>query len=160
MPALMPSAGMAADRPGGQAPVLRALVECRGVADPQARLACYDDKVAVLADAEQAGKVVVADEAQIRQSKKALFGFGTVRLPILGSDDRDTPKQIEAKLVSLRNVGYKKWEFTLDNGMHWRQTDDVEIFPKAGQPVIVKTAAMGSYFLKLPSGTVRVVRTQ
>ncbi|GGB29282.1 hypothetical protein GCM10011380_18490 [Sphingomonas metalli] len=142
------------------AAVLRDLTACRAVVDQQARLACYDEKVSALATAERTGDVVVADKAQIRQSKKALFGFGSLRLPIFGSDDGDAPTQIEAKIASVRSAGFQKWEFTLDNGMRWRQTDDTEIFPKAGQPVVIKSAALGSYFLRLPSRSVRVVRVQ
>lgn len=141
-----------------QAPIFKALVDCKSLSDKTQRLACYDSATDALAAAEKTGDVVIADKAQIKQSKRALFGFGTIRLPILGNSDSDQPTQIESTISSVRSIGYNRWEFTLADGMRWRQTDDELIFPASGQSVVVKSAAFGSYMMKIKSKAVRVIR--
>ncbi len=156
------SATTAPAAPREQARIFRDLVDCRAIADNVARLACYDGKVEAISRAADKGEVVVADKGQIKEAKKSLFGFGSIRLPFLsnGNDDTEALSAIEAVATAVRQVGYQKWEFTLDNGMRWRQTDDEQIFPSAGRPVTIKRAAMGSYMLKQDGKAVRVVRVQ
>ena len=141
-----------------QTPLLRTLAECRARPDTQ-RLACYDERIAVFMQAERAGDVVVMDRDQVRTSKRASFGLGSGASSALPSNE-GMPAQIEAKIRTVSDLGRGRWEFTLDNGMRWRQTDDEVIFPRAGQPVTIRTAAMGSYLLKLPSRSVRVIRVR
>jgi hypothetical protein len=113
-------------------------------------------------NAEKSGEVVIADKRQIKESKRALFGFGSLKLPIFGiGDDKDAPTEIVAVIVALRDVGYGAWEFTLDNGMHWRQSDDEKIFPRQGQVVTIHTAAFGGYFLQVgKQRAIRAIRVQ
>lgn len=155
------AAGSAQAAAHQQAKVLRDLADCRAIADNAARLACYDGKVAAVVQAESSGDIVVADKAQIKEAKRALFGFGGVRLPFIGGgdDDNAAPPEITAKLTGARQSGLR-WEFTLDNGMRWRQVDDEEVYPGSGQQVIVKRGAMGSYIMKIKSRAVRVIRIQ
>ncbi len=141
---------------GEPTPLLKALIECRSRPDA-ARLACYDEKVAALVQAERTGDVVVADQDQIRRSRRAAFGLGANAASPLPQKDA-APIRIDARIRSVREIRRGRWEFTLDNDMRWRQTDDEVIFPRAGQSVTIKAAAMGSYMLKLPSRSVRVVR--
>lgn len=147
------------------APIFQALIECRAITEAAQRLACYDGKVAAIDTAEKAGDVVVADKAQIQESRKALFGFGAIRLPVFGGkdgeDDKDAPTQIEAKIVAVSDPGYNKYEYTLDNGMHWRQTEASDNLPRAGQTVVIRSGALGSYFLKVgKSRAVRAMRVR
>lgn len=158
--ALVPAAASAKDTEKKQAAAFRDLVECRTITDNAARLACFDRSAAALDTAERNGDLVVADKAQIREAKKAVFGYGGIRIPFLSGDDADMPEQIEATITGLRDLGYNRWEITLDNGMRWRQTDDMEIFPKVGTQVTIKTAAMGSYLMKIKSRAIRVMRTR
>ncbi len=143
---------------GEPTPLLKALIECRSRPDA-VRLACYDEKVAALAQAERTGDVVVADQDQIQRSRRAAFGLGNNAASPLPHKDT-TPIRIDARIRSVREIGRGRWEFTLDNDMRWRQSDDEAIFPRAGQSVTVRAAAMGSYMLKLPSRSVRVVRVR
>lgn len=143
-----------------QANAFRALLACRNVPGTQERLACYDGTVATLETAERRGDVLIADRAQIREARNQVFGFGGVRIPFLSGSDSDMPSEITSTLTGLRDLGFGKWEFTLENGMRWRQTDDDVVYPKVGQIVTVRTAAMGSYMLKVKSRAVRVVRTR
>ena len=153
-------AGAADKKDKEQAAVFQALLACREVSSTLDRLACYDSKIVTLATAEQHGDILIADRAQIREARNQVFGFGGVRIPFLSGSDSDMPSEVTATLTGLRDLGFGKWEFTLDNGMRWRQTDDDMVYPKVGQSVTVRTAAMGSYMLKVKSRAVRVIRTR
>ncbi len=144
---------------GRPTPLLKSLIECRGRPDTT-RLACYDERVAALARAERSGEVVVADQDEIRQSRRASFGLSANAVPTMPRTKEVTPTRIDAHIRSVREIGRGRWELTLDNDMLWRQTDDEQVFPRAGQPVTIRTAAMGSYMLKLPSRSIRVVRVR
>ena len=155
------SAAAPAERSGKeQAGAFRALLECRNVPGATERLACYDSKISALETAEQRGDVVVADREQIREARTQVFGFGGVRIPFLSGADAEMPSEVTSTLSGLRDLGYGKWEFTLENGMRWRQTDDDVVYPKVGQSVTVRAAAMGSYMLKVKNRAVRVIRTR
>ncbi|WP_417819099.1 hypothetical protein, partial [Tritonibacter scottomollicae] len=42
------------------------LVACKDIGEPTARLACYDEKIAVLQTAQSTNQVVIADREQVR----------------------------------------------------------------------------------------------
>ena len=102
----------------------------------------------------------------MRDTRKALFGFGAIHLPIFGNrdgqeDKDDVPDAITAKIVRLRDLGYGKYEYVLDNNMRWQQTESSDNEPRIGQEVTIRSAAMGSYFLKVgKQHAVRAMRTQ
>lgn len=140
--------------------VLRALFDCRALTDDAARLACYDAKVGAVAAQEKSGELVVADKGMVRESKKALFGFGGLNLPIFGSNQEEAPKEIQAKVRSARVISPTRREIVLDNGMAWRQVDDEQVDPVSGQQVTVRVAAMGSFMMKVGGRAIRVMRVR
>lgn len=128
----------------------RALMNCRKIAESPERLACYDTKAAALEVAEQAGDVMIADREQLRETSKGMFGFGALKLPIIGTrSNLETPEQIEAKITGARNLGYGKWEITLDNNMRWRTTEPVSSEPAVGDPVVIRSGAFTSFFIRV-----------
>lgn len=148
------------DAKARKAAVFDQLLSCRTIPEPTARLACFDRQISPLAAADEKGELLVADREQVSEARKQMFGFGGVRIPFLSGKNAEMPTQVEAKLSAVRPAGFHRYEFALDNGMRWRQTDDEEIYPKVGQTVIVKAAALGSYMLKIGTRAVRVVREQ
>jgi hypothetical protein len=128
----------------------QALMNCRSIADTTERLACYDSKAAALERAEKTGDVVIADREQLRETSKGLFGFGALKLPIIGTrSNLETPEQIEAKITGLRSLGYGKWEMTLDNGMHWRTSEPGSNDPAIGDPVVIRSGAFTNFFIRV-----------
>jgi hypothetical protein len=100
--------------------------------------------------------VVVVDRAQVRESRRRLFGLALPRLPIFGGRDDDEEEEeeinsIESNIVSAQQFGYGRWIVRLEDGSTWAQTDDnvIAARPRAGQPVRVNRGALGSYMMRV-----------
>ena len=74
--ALIPAAAVAKDKKAGDPPpaVFQAVIDCRAIGDSGARLACYDAKVATLAEAQKSADLFVASKDDIRKARRGLFG--------------------------------------------------------------------------------------
>lgn len=126
------------------------LVECRAIAEPGARLACFDRETAAFEAAEKGNDLVVVDRQQIRNTRRSLFGLTLPKIPFLDDGDEEAETaQIEGVVRSARVDG-DKWTVDL-GGSTWRTTEGAqfETPPKAGQKAIVRRAALGSYVLKI-----------
>lgn len=145
-------AGQAADAPQGRAAQLQAVVDCRKEADPAARLACYDSATATLDAAEKSGDVVVVDRAQVREARRAAFGFD-FRMPafMTAGEKPEELDRITATVDSARMDASGKWVIKLTDGAVWRQIDTKRIFrdPQHGSTVEIRTATLGSFFMKV-----------
>lgn len=140
----------AADEPPA---AIRALGACRAIADNAQRLACYDKEAGALVQSVERQETVVLDKQEVRKTKRSLFGFSLPKLPFFGGDkdpDKDQPEftQIETPIKTVRNIGYGKFRFTVDDGALWETTEGINAFPKEGQKVLIKKGLMGSYFIK------------
>lgn len=129
-----------------------AVVRCKGEANEQARLRCYDTAVATLAQATASGEIIVVDKEDVRKTRRSLFGFSLPNLPFFGRDEsqkEEQPEEIEAKIQSVRGLGYGKFLIELDTGARWQTTEGGALArePKAGEMVKIKKGVMGSYFL-------------
>lgn len=154
------SAASAEDRP--RPAVLNDLTACRSIAADAERLACFDRQAAALDDAEKRGDVLVADQAEVRKTKRTLFGLNLPDFSLFRKRD-DAPEEPEIREIdtTLAAASYsnRAWTFVMADGARWRQTDPLTLFePKAGDKVHIKRAAMGSFFLKV--GNQRAVRAQ
>lgn len=140
---------------------LARLVACRDVADGTARLACYDAAAGALDSAERQGDVVVIDRAQVSETRRQLFGFEMPALPrLFGPEGAVQVDSIETTLQSASQVSDDRWVFRLADGAAWRQIDSgrVSFQNRAGQPVRVRKASLGSYLLTV--GGSRAVRVR
>ncbi len=146
------SPAFSADTPKGRAAQLQGVIDCRKLADPSQRLACYDAATATLDAAEQAGDVVVVDRAQMREARKAAFGFD-FRMPsfMTAGEKPEEIDRITATVGSVRQSAEGKWIIILTDGAVWRQTDTKRLFrdPQPGHSVEIRTAALGIYFMKV-----------
>jgi hypothetical protein len=136
-----------------------ALQQCRAIPDAQARLACYDKAVDVLAAATASGDTVVIERTEVRKARKGLFGFTLPRIGFLtGRDDNAEDRADEASLattvVSARALPNGKWRFTVEGGAVWETVEANLGFsdPKPGAKVLIEKGAIGSYFVKVGSG--------
>lgn len=144
-----PAAAGAEEREAPRSSALTRLVDCRSVANPEERLACYDREVGSLDAAEARKDVVVVDREQLRKTRKTLFGLTLPNLSVFGDDNADEAgvQQIDAKIKTLAQTPYGKWIFELEDGARWAQTDSRELaaYPKPGQDITIRRASMGSY---------------
>lgn len=128
------------------------LLDCRTIADSATRLACYDRQVGAMETASQNDEVVVLDKEELKKTRRSLFGFSLPKLPFLGERDEQADgakaefTTIEAKLSAVRNLGYGKWSFRLDDGAEWQTTEAIPTrSPKTGMAIKIKRASMGSF---------------
>jgi hypothetical protein len=128
------------------------VVACKEINDAQSRLACYDEKVETLAQAEKSKEIVVTDKQGVREAKRGLFGFSLPKIGIFGGDDGDDEiAEIEAVAQSASINGDDKWFIILEDGAKWQQIDNKSINrkPKAGLKIHIRKAALGSYFVNI-----------
>ena len=159
--ALLAAAGAVAakqPKPGqvlpGRPEAFDALVKCRAIAEDAARLRCFDQAAAALQQAAERRDVVIVDRAQVRQARRTLFGIELPRLPFFGGGDDDKADevtQIDGVIASAFQNGNGRWVVRLEDGGIWAQVDDnpISIWPKAGQKVVIKRAALGSYMMRI-----------
>lgn len=145
--------------------VVSSLLECRRIADPAQRLACFDSASAAFDQARTNRDIVVVDREEVRNTRRSLFGF---RLPNLfgsGADDRTSGEppldEVTSTVQSFRSAGYGRYAMTLADGSEWtmiESDDDVEL--SRGDTVKIERAAFGSYRASIGGRrAVRVRRT-
>jgi hypothetical protein len=123
------------------------VIQCRTITDNAERLACFDRSVGTLATAQANKEVYVADKEAMREARKGLFGFNLPNLKIFSDDDMEKDvSSIESTIVAAV-PSQKGYIFTLKDGARWMQTDGAYMDrPKAGSTIVIKRAALGSYF--------------
>jgi hypothetical protein len=153
----------AADKDGDTAtappPLYQAVLDCRNIADSPQRLACFDQSTQALAAATAAKDVVVIDRATIRATKRGLFGVALPQVKLFGGNDDVEVDQIEGTITGTRSTSDGLSVFILADGSRWQQTDGRYTYPKAGQPIVIRKAAMGSFMARVNNQPgVRVAR--
>jgi len=140
-----------------QPALFQALVRCRAITEAAARLQCFDEAAAALAQAAERRDIVVVDRGQVRESRRRLFGLALPRLPIFGGgedDGRPDPEeitQLEGTVASASQDSYGHWQVRLQDQSLWIQTDNnmLALRPRPGQPVLIRRAALGSYVMRV-----------
>jgi hypothetical protein len=145
-------------RPGEERPaVLSRVVQCRTIAIEAERLACYDREVATLDQAQASGELLAMDRAQVRSTRRSLFGMTVPNLGIFGDDNEDdeAASRIETTIRSATTDPFGKWIITLEDGARWIQIDTMNLGarPRPGQPIRIRRAAMGSYLANVNNQT-------
>lgn len=132
-------------------PVFEALINCRTIADPQERLACYDAKVAAMDQAEKNDELVLADKETMKEARRGLFGFSLPKLKLFDNEDGGGESELVAKIASAYQANPGKWTVVLDTGARWVQIDTQVLArdPKPGMEIKIRPAAMGSYFANI-----------
>jgi len=158
---------------------INALYACKAEADPDKRLACYDNAVGRLETAQKTGEIVTVSKTEMESVQKDAFGFNIPSLPKLGklfgdSDGKDKDgnkvREVNSLIDPIKTVsisGNSRMRFVLENGQVWLQTSDSmlsakRIMRKDPRVAHIKKAALGSYKLQVngkgPSVKVRRVQ--
>ncbi|MBX9729583.1 MAG: hypothetical protein K2X31_11810 [Sphingopyxis sp.] len=142
-------------------PLVQQLYECRAITDPAARLACFDRQVAALSAAEESREVRIVDREAVREARRGLFGFSLSGIGNLfgsGDDDEeeeradnDVVTQIDSTLTSVARGENGRLVLALENGQRWIQTDTGRggRTPRAGEPVVIRRGALGSFIANI-----------
>jgi hypothetical protein len=148
----------AEDKP--ESAYVTALRDCQGKTDPAERLACYDTAVAAMVAASSEGEVRVVDRAEVRETRRKLFGFALPDFGIFGGrGDKDEGETEEAEeefatlTTTITGVRTSSGAYVLvtAEGAQW-QLDEMParlMKPKVGQPLEIKKGALSSYFLRI-----------
>lgn len=154
--------GRAGPDPKATPEAVKRLFECRNIADPTDRLACFDRESAIVEQATEADDLVMADREQLTEARKGLFGFSVPKLRLFdrGTEEERAIDQIEGVIASRRLSANGKLVVTLEDGSRWAQTDETPIpgSVNPGDPITIKRAAVGSFLAKI--GTKRSFRIQ
>jgi len=138
--------------PAGGAVMLRNLAGCGKIADRAAQLDCYRRAADALVRAEADGAIVVVDREDARTVRRQSFGLS---LPSLALFDKGAPEaelnSVAGQVRSARQDNTGRWVLKLDSGATWAQVESTPIRkdPKAGTPVTISRAALGSYKMKI-----------
>ena len=139
------------DKPA-QVDHLAALRSCQGQTDPATRLACYDTAVAEVVSAAGSGQIKVIDQAEIKRTRRGLFGFSLPDLGIFGGGDEEPDMDmLETSITSVRYSGSDAFTFQTKEGATWQVTNAPARLRqvRAGDEVVFKKASMGSYFIRI-----------
>ena len=169
--AAAPAVAMA-QRPAAAQPrpeAFEALVRCRAIAEPDARLQCFDAAAAALQTAQERREVVVVDRQQVREGRRRLFGLALPRIPIFGggddddAGDADRVDTVEGVVASATQDSLGHWVVTLRDNAVWVQTDNntLALRPRPDHRVVINRGAMGGFMMRVNNQPgIRVRRTR
>jgi hypothetical protein len=129
------------------------VVACKAIENAEARLACYDEKVAALDEAQKKEEIILTDKAAVKEAQRGLFGFEIPKLKIFGSGDDDVA-EIEAIVKSVTANRAGQVTITLEDGARWQQVDTkiLNREPRAGDKARIRKGSMGSYLVTFQDG--------
>jgi hypothetical protein len=149
---------LAEDRKPAEPELYQKMVACKDIADPAARLVCYDRQVAAFDTATQNRDIVIADREEVRKTRRGLFGFAAPigRLFGLGDDGnmddkREPLDRLETRVARVGRTGDGGWRLSFDEAGTWEQIDTRGwvMSPKVGQSALITRGALGSYLVSV-----------
>ncbi len=149
------------DEDGPDTPeAVQKLYDCRAVAEPMERLACYDAQVAVIEAGEESEELVFADKGQIREARRGLFGLSLPRIRLFDGGEEDEFSEITTTITRATRRGDGSWFFEMEDGASWVQNDTFRIYSdiKPGTEVTIKKGALSSYSAKI--GNKRAIKVK
>ena len=143
-----------AKAPPPQSLLVTALDQCRTIADPTQRLACFDKAAGSLVAAARTGQVSVVDRSELRQARRSLFGFAMPKLPFFAGDRsaEDDKDVLDSTITSSRSMGNGRFRLVVSDGNAvWETLESYMSFsdPRSGQKITIKRGPLGSYFLRI-----------
>ena len=142
----------AAPAPPPSAGQVKAVIDCRAIADSAERLACFDKAVAAMVAAETSGELLTLDREQRRAVGRESFGLTLPSLDIFNRGEKsEEANRLTAHVASASLSLEGKWLIRLDDGAQWEQTDDYSLdhAPHSGSTVVISKGVLGSFFMKV-----------
>lgn len=145
------------DKPAAPLPeVFAKVLDCREIADPAQRLACFDAAVPALAQAQESKELRVVSREDVNRTRRGLFGFVGSGFGIFGDDDdedeKEEIKEITAVIKAVSGAA-GSYVFTLEDGAVWAQSDETYLKkPTAGKKITIRRAALGSFMASVDGG--------
>ncbi len=155
---LIAGAEAASAQPAPTPEALANVYACAQTQADAARLACYDEAVGRLRQAETQGQIVAVDRAQVASIERESFGFTLPSLASLiprfgGGEAQAGPDGIEMEVARIIERPTGRLSFVMADGQIWTQVEAQRARNvRAGDTVTVRRAALGSFVLLPPSG--------
>ncbi|MEZ5680317.1 MAG: hypothetical protein R3E14_03370 [Erythrobacter sp.] len=135
---------------------LESIKACQAEADPATRLACFDAAATAIVGASEAGELRIVDRAEVRKTRRKLFGFSLPDFGIFGKRDKDGKdedeiEEIETTIQSVTGSYQTGYTIRTEEGAVWR-IDKVPgrlLEPKPGDKMVIKNAALTAYFIRI-----------
>ncbi len=141
---------------------LAKIYACAEIADPAARLACFDGEVGALQRQERAGEIAAVDAATVKELERESFGFSLPNLAaLLPQRDEQSPARLSTTIE--RVIDGDRPAFVMTNGQIWRAIEPARNrHARAGATVEIRKASFGSFLMSVEGGgaAVRVRREQ
>lgn len=132
--------------------VYQDLVQCRAIADTAQRLACFDAAAAKMEQAAEAKDIVILDRAEVKKTRRSLFGFLLPKLPFFDDEDEEKFTDIETTFASVTSIGHGNWQFEIPDGGVWQTTEGTKSYLRVGQKVRLKQGAVGGFLMQIGNG--------
>lgn len=137
-------------------PQMDALRACLAEQSDSARLACYDRAARAIIAATDAGDLRVVNRAEVRETRRKLFGFSLPDFSIFrdkGTRDEEKIDNLVTSIASVRRTDSRTpgWLLTTSEGAVWELKDVPRrmMTPKVGQPMEIRSASLSSYFVRV-----------
>jgi hypothetical protein len=78
-----------------------------------------------------------------------LFGLGLPKLKLFGGGESEEVTEIESTIAGFRSASDGLLVFTLADGARWKQTDGRPQYPKSGDKIRIRKAALGSFMANI-----------
>jgi len=140
--------------PPNQSRHLTAIEACRAIGADAARLACFDREAGALVSASRSGELSVVNRADMRTARRSLFGFALPKLPFFAGDKSadEVPDTLDSTIVSAQSIANDRFRIKISAGDAVWETTESPInlsAPRAGEKIVIRKAALGSYFLRI-----------
>ncbi|MFO6445816.1 hypothetical protein ACLBKU_01605 [Erythrobacter sp. NE805] len=139
---------------------LKEVLDCRAIAEREARLDCYDKQVSLLEAARTRDDLIVVDREQVQEAKRGLFGLTLPQLKLFSRGGEEEVSEVESTIAAIRYDPAGKFVFILKDGAKWVQSDTRVVRPKVGDTIRIRKAAMGSFLANINGATAIRVRRE
>lgn len=136
----------------------QSVVDCRGLEDPEARLACFDAASEPLAEMLSAPKIPGWADAP-STPEKTDSASGEDKLPIWArimprSDSADTPDEITITVTRIMRNNVGRHFFFTEDGQEWEQVVAEQVKPPKSLPAgaTISESTFGSPKLRFTDG--------
>ncbi len=148
-----PAQAQARDEGQAQSDHIASLKACQEIAEPSARLACFDSSVSVMVSANDAGELRLLGQEEMSQTRRRLFGFSLPRIGLFGGGKGDEEMEtLESTITRVRYIRDDAFTFEIaEGGATWQVTNAPTRLRqvRVGNRVEFQRAALGSYFIRI-----------
>lgn len=132
------------------------LTECRAIAAPTDRLACFDRLAERIAAARTSGDLLVLDRRQVVERKRRSFGLPNPTGEVFGGGEADRATEVAELDTTISAAtpakAYGRWNLQLAGGSVWQTIDPLALPPKANASIKLKSASLGGFRASINGG--------